>query len=69
MTNQPTVCIPNIGKKGRNQRLMIGLLGVAAGLIVAVLLISTGAPTWSRVFTFLPFMFGALGIWQYLDKT
>lgn len=69
MADVGSVCIPNIGKKGRQQRLMVGLVGVAAGLLVAVMLIATGAPTWSRVFSFLPFMFGALGIWQYLDKT
>ena len=60
--------IPNIGPRGRRQRLTFGVvsLGIAALLAFVLLL---GPPNALRLVLFIPLWLGALGIFQALDKT
>jgi hypothetical protein len=70
MLNQTAeVCIANIGPKQRRNRLYVGLAGMAAGLVAAIALSASGAPIWMRALCFVPFLLGALGVWQYQEKT
>ncbi len=39
------------------------------GVVAAIALSVAGAPLWMRGLCFLPFFFGAIGFWQYRDKT
>jgi hypothetical protein len=63
------VCIANIGPKQRRMRLNFGILGFAVSAMAAIVLIATGAPQWMRLLLFVPLMAGALGFWQYREKT
>jgi hypothetical protein len=63
------VCIANIGPKQRQMRLNFGLAGFALTAMLLIALIALGAPVWARVLVFLPAMAGAIGVWQYREKT
>jgi hypothetical protein len=63
------VCIANIGPKQRQMRLNYGIGGMLIGIVAAIALSLSGAPLWMRGLCFLPFFFGAIGFWQFRDKT
>jgi hypothetical protein len=63
------VCIANIGPKQRQMRLTFGVIGVVAGLAVLAGLIASGLPVWARLAAFPIFLMGAIGFWQWRDKT
>ena len=61
--------IVNIGPRERRKRLNAGIVGLAVGVVLAVLLIALRAPAMWRLLLFFPFLFGALGVFQSRDKT
>ncbi len=62
-------CVPNIGPAGRRQRMTFGIVALVLGVAGAVALAATAvAPTW-RIALFLPFVAGAVGIFQARAKT
>lgn len=69
LTAGDAVCIVNIGKVGRQRRMLLGVAGLATGAALAAALAATGASTVARLLPFLLFANGAAGVWQALDKT
>lgn len=65
----PSNRIANIGADGRQKRLMFGLVALAVGAVIAVLLVGVGAPRIWRLPLFLVFYVAALGVFQARDKT
>jgi hypothetical protein len=63
------VCIPNIGPKERQKRLMGGAVGFIAGVVLFVLIQSFTWPLWTNVLTLPLFFVGAIGFFQWKDKT
>jgi hypothetical protein len=61
--------VVNIGPGERRKRLNAGIVGLAVGIVLAVLLIALRAPAPWRLLLFFPFLFGALGVFQSRDKT
>ena len=67
--DSPSICIANVGPRGRRQRMGFGVALLAVGgLAVAVLLSVHTAWFWS-VAVFLPFWAGGLGVFQATGKT
>lgn len=63
------VCIANIGPKERRRRFVSGLVGIGAGLVMAVVMVALHLhPLW-RLLLFFPFAGGASGYFQAADKT
>lgn len=61
--------IPNIGPRGRRQRLRFGLTAAAvAGVLIALLFLFDAPRLW-RLACFPPLWLGALGFFQARDKT
>ncbi|MGH7324393.1 MAG: hypothetical protein ACREKB_10090 [Candidatus Rokuibacteriota bacterium] len=61
--------VGNIGPRGRAQRLRMGVVAIALGTLLVVLLIALGAgPGWV-LGAFVPFFVGALGLIQARDGT
>jgi hypothetical protein len=63
------VCSPNIGPRQRRARLTFGLVMVAGTLGWIALALTLGLPRVGRFLTFAPAWLGALGVFQYLEKT
>jgi len=61
--------IPNIGPRGRQRRLTLGLVALGVAALTAVILYTTGAPEPWRLGLFLPIWLGALGVFQAREKT
>ncbi len=61
--------IPNIGPRGQQRRLTLGLLALGVAAVSAFILFTTGAPTSWRLGLFLPIWLGALGVFQAREKT
>ena len=59
----------NIGPRERRKRFGAGVVGFAAGVVLAAVLIAIRAPALWRLLLFFPFLFGALGVFQSRDKT
>ena len=59
----------NIGANERRKRFGAGIVGLAVGGLLAVVLIALHAPAYWRALLFFPFFFGALGVFQSRDKT
>jgi fatty acid desaturase len=64
-----TVCLANIGPRGRRQRLVFGLVTFAAALALLAVLAVAGVERWWRLLLFLPFATAATGYFQARDKT
>ena len=62
-------CVPNIGPRERRKRLFAGMAGLAVGVGLALILISAGVGQAWRLVLFLPYWFGALGVFQAREKT
>jgi hypothetical protein len=69
MMDQGAVCIPNIGVKNRQMRRNFGLVMAAIGIIVGLVMLVAGAGFWVRVWLFVPFHLGAIGVFQACEKT
>lgn len=72
INNQPVVgevCIPNIGPKERRVRLISGAIGFSAGVVLFVIIQSFTWPLWTNLLTLPLFFFGAIGFFQWKDKT
>jgi uncharacterized membrane protein len=65
----PANRIANIGAGGRRKRLMFGIVSLAVGAVIAVLLVAIGAPRIWRLPLIFVFYVAALGIFQARDKT
>ncbi|HXU88770.1 MAG TPA: hypothetical protein VFQ62_07965 [Methylomirabilota bacterium] len=59
----------NIGSSGQRRRYMIGGVALLAGIVLAAVLIISGAPQGARLLVFVPFALGALGIFQARGQT
>ena len=66
--SDPTVCA-NIGPLGRQRRLRSGIRWLAIGAGAGVALAFAGAPRWTRLGTFAPFVLGASGVFQAYEQT
>jgi hypothetical protein len=54
----------NLVRAGRQRRYVLGGIGLAAGAALAAALVLSGAPLGARFLVFVPFVFGALGVFQ-----
>jgi len=63
------ICIPNISLKERRKRLKSGLIFLAIGLAVLVVLLIAGISPWWRLGLFPFFAGSATGFFQWRDKT
>jgi hypothetical protein len=63
-----TVCI-NIGPAERRKRLVIGVAELAFTLALLVFFIATDRSRLLRLVLFLPWLFGAIGVFQALEST
>jgi|HubBroStandDraft_6_1064221.scaffolds.fasta_scaffold47454_2 hypothetical protein len=62
-------CIPNIGPHEREMRIRVGVSFLAAGAILAaILLIMAVSRPW-RLVVFFPLWIGAIGVFQAREKT
>jgi hypothetical protein len=64
-----TECIPNIGPAERRKRLRFGFLLLGIGVVLAAVLLSTGAARAWRLVVLLPLWSAAVGFVQVRDKT
>jgi hypothetical protein len=69
MARSQPLRVINIGPRERRKRLMFGSAALAVGAAIALLLIFIDAPLGWRAPLFLPFFFGALGVFQAREKT
>lgn len=60
-------CVANIGPRGRQRRLVVGMLWLALSVPIGLAL-SDDVP-WLRALLFLPLLGAAIGVFQYLEKT
>jgi len=65
----PTVCIPNIGPRGRRSRMGFGIVVIVLGGLAAAGLSWASAPRFWRALLFVPFWMGALGVFQAVGQT
>src|SRR5271156_493645 len=65
----PTVCVPNIGPRERSMRIRFGIGFMAAGLLLAAILLATSVGRPWRLVVFVPLWIGALGVFQAREKT
>ena len=61
--------IPNIGPRGQQQRLRLGVIALAAAALVAGVLFGLGAPRSWRLILVAPLWIAGLGFFQARDKT
>jgi hypothetical protein len=64
-----TVCIANIGPRERRKRLMFGLVSLTLSTAIAAALVSAGVAVVWRAGLFPLLMAGALGVFQWREKT
>jgi hypothetical protein len=65
----PETCIPNIGPRERQKRLLIGVVGTVLGAATTIGLCVFAAARPFRLATFVPFVVGAAGFFQARGKT
>lgn len=63
------VCIPNIGPKERRKRLIGGVMGFVAGVVLFGIIQAFSWPLWAILFTLPLFFFAGIGFFQWKDKT
>jgi hypothetical protein len=61
--------IANIGPRGQQRRLRLGLMAFAAAALLAGVLFGLGAPRGWRLALFPPLWIAGLGFFQSRDKT
>jgi hypothetical protein len=59
----------NIGPRERRKRRLLGIVSLTVAVGVAFVLVSFGAPRWSRLLVFFPLWMAGLGLLQARDKT
>ena len=59
----------NIGPRERRKRRLLGIVSLTVAVGVAFVLVSFGAPRWSRAVVFLPLWMAGLGLLQAREKT
>lgn len=64
-----TQCVPNIGPRGRRQRMAFGIVAIAIGVGLAVSFVALGVARPWRLALFLPFVAGAVGVFQARAST
>jgi hypothetical protein len=69
MIEQTTTCVANIGPRGRQQRMRMGLRWLMIGAGAAGALALARLPRWLRLSLFGPFALGAFGIFQAREQT
>lgn len=62
-------CVANIGKAGRRQRLLIGLVGLTACMLASLWLVFDEAPRAWRLVLVVPTWISVLGIFQAKEQT
>ncbi len=62
-------CIANIGPKERQKRLIFGIVSLAVGVVIGLVLLSSDVTAWARIVLFLPFFGGGVGVFQSREKT
>ena len=62
-------CIENIGPRERARRAYFGALALVASLVLAAVLVLSGASRWWRLALFLPFAASASGFLQARART
>ena len=58
------ICVMNLGPSGRRARRNSGLVALAAGLLLAVVLIVAGSPRLARLLVVAPFWIGLASLLQ-----
>jgi hypothetical protein len=66
---EPNVCIPNIGPAEQRKRLRFGLVALAVGIALTVVLIWSGISPLYRLALFVPYAMAGSGYFQARDKT
>ncbi len=66
---QATACIPNIGPRQRQRRMMVGLVLSAVTVALAAFLLVGEVPRVWRVLLFAPALMAALGVFQAREQT
>jgi hypothetical protein len=61
--------VSNIGPRERRKRRLLGIVSLTVAVGVAFVLVSFGAPRWSRLVLFFPLWMAGLGLLQARDKT
>jgi hypothetical protein len=64
-----TICVANIGPKGRRRRLIFGAAFLGLGVLAVAALIAGGASWFWSAALFLPLWVGALGLFQATGQT
>ena len=59
----------NIGPRERRKRRLLGIVSLTVAVGVAFMLVSFGAPRWSRLVVFFPLWMAGLGLLQAREKT
>jgi hypothetical protein len=67
--NTQTICVANIGPRERRKRMKFGMRWLARGGGVLSVLALAGAPRWSRLGAFIPFLIGSIGVFQAREQT
>lgn len=63
------ICTPNIGVKNRQLRRNFGIVMLAVGAVIGVILLLYGVAWWWRLLLVIPFNMGMSGIFQAREKT
>ncbi|HEX8150840.1 MAG TPA: hypothetical protein VF591_26890 [Pyrinomonadaceae bacterium] len=61
--------VANIGPRERRKRRLFGIVSLTVAVGVAFVLVSFGAPRWSRLVVFFPLWMAGLGLLQAREKT
>src|SRR5215204_5335735 len=64
-----TTEVANIGPRERRKRRLLGIVSLSVAVAVAFVLVSFGAPRWSRLVGFFPLWMAGLGLLQAREKT
>jgi hypothetical protein len=64
-----TTEVANIGPRERRKRRLLGIVSLTVAVGFAFVLVSFGAPRWSRLVVFFPLWLAGLGLLQAREKT
>ncbi len=62
-------CVPNISRRERRVRLISAVINFGLGVAILAALMAAGASRWWRLPLFPLFWAGAIGFFQWRDKT